>query len=232
MKKLIETIRNKLTGSPVLRILGWVFSAGFVLFIWALLEMYNFRSPGEMLTFITERPLPLAMGLGLTAILYGTFLLAFRKSWVAALVLGVLYQAAGIVNYLKQDLNGDPFVPMDFTMTGKMGELLSFVKVMMPWWAYLLPVLLTFYIVALWLWRRELPRGVRHVWYRVAGCVALPLLLIGFLHPNSAEVNFAKFGMNFMDTSLQSSNYRANGFLGGFYLNIATMRVAEGYCYE
>lgn len=227
MKKLIETIRNKLTGSPVLRILGWVFSAGFVLFIWVLLEMYNFRSPGEMLTFITERPLPLAMGLGLTAILYGTFLLAFRKSWVAALVLGVLYQAAGIVNYLKQDLNGDPFVPMDFTMTGKMGELLSFVKVMMPWWAYLLPVLLTLYIVALWLWRRELPRGVRHVWYRVAGCVALPLLLIGFLHPNSAEVNFAKFGMNFMDTSLQSSNYRANGFLGGFYLNIATMRVAE-----
>ena len=225
MKKLIQTIQDKLTGSRVLQILGWILVAAFVLFAWFLLEMYNFRSPAAMLRFVNERTVAFWMGLGLTAILFGVFLLAFRKSWVAALVLGVIYQAAGIVNYLKSDLNGDPFVPMDFTMTGKMGELLSFVKVMMPWWAYLLPLCLAIYIVALWLWRRELPRGMRHVWYRVAGCVVLPLLLVGFLHPKKAEENFAKFGMNFMDTSLQSSNYRANGFLGGFYLNIATMRV-------
>lgn len=234
MKKLIQTIQNKLTGSRALRILGWVLVVAFVLFAWFLLEMYNFRSPEAIMRFIRERTIAFGMGLGLTAMLFGIFLLAFRKCWVAALILGVLYQAAGVVNYLKSDLNGDPFVPMDFTMTGKMGELLSFVKVAMPWWAYLLPLCLAGYIIILWLWKRELPRGMSHLWYRVAGCVVLPLVLVGFLHPKKAEENFAKFGMNFMDTSLQSSNYRANGFLGGFYLNIATMRVTppEGYTEE
>ena len=121
MKKVIETIRNKLTRSRGMKILGWVVCVLFAVFIWGLAEMYNFRSPAAIWRFIAERRPAFLMGLGLTGALYGIFFLAFRKSWIAALVLGLIYQIAGIVNYLKVDLNGDPFVPMDFTMTGKMG---------------------------------------------------------------------------------------------------------------
>lgn len=227
MKERIKQIRKRLTEPMAMKILGWVASGLFAVFIWLLLEMYNYRSPTLLLSFIRQRPMAVVLGLGLTAGLYGTLLLAVRKSWIAALILGTVYQISGIVNYIKLDLNGDPFVPMDFTMTGKMGELLSFVTVRMPWWAYALPVLMAVYILALWLWQRELPGGVRSIWYRVAGCLVVPALVVTLLSPAKAEENFAAFGMNFMDTSLQTSNYSANGFVGGFLLNIATMNVAE-----
>lgn len=227
MKEWIKRIREILTQPRAMKVLGWVLSGLFAVFIWLLLELYNYRSPTLILSFIRQRPMAVVLGLGLTAGLYGTLLLAVRKSWIAALVLGAVYQIAGIVNYIKLDLNGDPFVPMDFTMTGHMGDLLSFATVTMPWWAYVLPVLLTVYVLALWLWKRELPGGVRSIWYRVAGCLVVPVLLVTFLRPAKAEEHFAKFGMNFMDTSLQSSNYSANGFVGGFLLNIATMNVTE-----
>ncbi len=227
MKEWIKRKREIWTKPMVMKILGWVFSGLFAVFIWLLLEMYNFRSPTLILNFILQRPMAAALGVGLTAGLYGTLLLAVRKSWIAALILGAVYQIGGIVNYIKLDLNGDPFVPMDFTMTGKMGELLSFVRVQMPWWAYALPVALAVYILALWFWQRELPGGVRSIWYRVAGCLVVPALVATLLNPAKAEENFAEFGMNFMDTSLQVSNYSANGFVGGFLLNIATMNIAE-----
>lgn len=226
MKQLVQKIQNKLSSNLTLRVIGWAVSAFFVFFAWFLAEMYNFRSVNMLIRYCKLHPYSMLMGWGLTAILYLVFLLAFRKSWIAATVLGSIYQIAVIVNYIKVDLNGDPFVPMDFTMTGKMGELLSFVRVHLPLWGYLLPLMLIAYIVLIWLWRREMPRGVRHIWYRAVGSVLLVLVLVGFLHPKYAEKNFAKFGMSYMDTSLQSSNYRANGFLGGFYLNIATMSVA------
>ncbi len=231
MKQRMDQIRNKLTDARSLRIIGWAVSGLFVVFLWIVIEMYNFRSFSLIWRFFSLHSRAAVMGLILTAVLYGIFLFAFRKTWIAALILGAIYQIAGLVNLLKVDLNGDPFVPMDFTMTGKMGELISFIKVDLPWWAYALPLMLSGYVFVLWFWKRELPKGKRGIWYRVSGCILLPLILVGFLHPKFAERNFAKFGMSFVDTSLQSSNYRANGFLGGFYLNIATMNVSapQGY---
>lgn len=224
MKQLIERTRRFLTTPKAMRILGWIAGGFFVLFIFCLVEMYNFCSVTQFWCFLKLHPKSALLGVLITTALYGTALFSVRKTWIASLIVGVLYQICGFVNILKTDLNGDPFVPMDFTMMDSMGELLSFAKVEMPWWAYVLPLVLAAYIVVLWLWQRELPKGI---WYRVAGALILPALLGIFLIPGHAKANFEKFGMYFEDTVLQSSNYRANGFVAGFYLNIATMSVEE-----
>lgn len=226
MKTLKQTVRNTLTATKARRIVGWVLSGFFVLFIYFLVEMYNYRSLAGIGRFIVKHPKSVLLGFLIVGIIYGFFLLMSRKTWVAALISGLLWQICGIVQYLKVALNGDPFVPMDLTMTGQMGELMKFVNVRMPWWAWVLPVLLAAYIVTLWLWQREIPKR-SNLYLRIAGCVILPTILIGFLHPKHAADNFSLFGMSYMDAALQSSNYRANGFVGAYYLNIATMSVAE-----
>ena len=218
-------MRQALTATRGRRIGGWVLSGVFVLFVYFLVEMYNFRSAALFFRFVWLHPKSALLGVLIVAALYGLFLLLSRRSWVAALVSGLLWQSCGIVHFLKVALNGDPFVPMDFTMTSQMGELMKFINVRLPWWGWLLPVLLAIYILALWLWRRDLPRGL--LWYRLAGCIVLPVLLVGFVHPDHAPANFKLFGMTYMDAALQSSNYRANGFVSAYYLNIATMNVTR-----
>ncbi|MBR4949596.1 MAG: LTA synthase family protein [Clostridia bacterium] len=231
MKNWMNKAKNTLNSSPQMRVAGWMVNILFIFFSWFVIEIYNFRSLDLIKNFILKRPMAFVMGIGLTLIIYAFFLFISRRTWVAALILGGVYQIAGIVNYIKVDLNGDPFVPMDFSMTGNMGELLSFVNVIMPWWGYLMPVFMVLYIGLIILWDKKLPKGKVSIVCRIVGVVILPIILVTFLLPKNVEKNFEKFGMNFADTGLQSSNYRANGFLGGFYLNIATMQVAppEGY---
>ncbi len=231
MKARLQDLQQMLTATKPRRIGGWVTSGLFVLFIYFLVEMYNFRSAALFFRFVWLHPKSALLGVLIVAALYGFFLLLVRKSWIAALISGLLWQICGIVQYLKVALNGDPFVPMDFTMTGQMGQLMKFVNVRLPWWGWLLPILLILYIILLWLWQREIPKKAG-LWYRLAGVLILPALLVGFVHPAHAPDNFGLFGMSYMDAALQSSNYRANGFVSAYYLNIATMNVAEPVHYS
>jgi len=225
LREKIGKLQSSLCATRARRVGGWVASGAFVLFIYFLVEMYNFRSVPLFFRFIWLHPKSALLGVLIVGAVYALFLLLSRRSWVAALCSGSLWQICGIVHFLKVALNGDPFVPMDFTMTSQMGELVRFINVSLPWWGWLLPVLLTLYILLLWLWQRNLPKGL--LWYRLAGCIILPALLVGFVHPDHAPANFKVFGMTYMDAALQSSNYRANGFVSAYYLNIATMNVVR-----
>ena len=226
MKAFVQKISTALTATKARRIIGWTLSGFFVLFIYFLVEMYNYRSVTRFRTFIRDFPKSALLGVLIVTVIYIFLLLLCRKAWVSALILGVLLQICGIIQFLKVALNGDPFVPMDFTMTSQMGSLLQFINVRMPWWAWLLPILLAAYIVLLWLWKCALPKR-KGLYLRIVGCIILPTLLVGFLHPKHARDNFALFGMYYEDAALQSSNYSANGFVSAFYLNIATMSVSQ-----
>ncbi len=226
MKTFFLKLRDTLTATKARRIIGWGASGFFVLFVFFLVEMYNYRSIARFGVFLRNFPKSALLGILVVTVIYGFLLLLCRKAWIAALISGILWQICGIVQFLKVALNGDPFVPMDFTMTSQMGSLMQFVNVRLPWWAWILPLLLAAYILLLWVWKCELPKR-KGLYLRIAGCIILPTLLVGFLHPKYAPKNFSLFGMSYMDAALQSSNYRANGFVGAFYLNIATMSVSE-----
>lgn len=204
------------------RIIGIIASALFIPFLYFLTELYNYKTAALFFRFVKLHPGSALLGVLIVGAVCAFFALAFRRMWVGALCGGIFFQLVAIIHFLKLALNGDPFVPWDITMAGNMGELLSFVKVDFPWWGWLMPCILILYIVLLWFCNIRLPQGI---WYRVAGCVALPVLLVGFLQGGTE--NFEHFGMTYMDAALQSSNYRANGFVGAFYLNIATMNVQE-----
>lgn len=227
MRQKIAALREQLRQKRGTRVLGIVLSVLFVPFIYFLVEMYNYKSVYMFFRFVYLHPGSALLGVLVVGLLVGLCYAAFRRIWAGALCGGVFFQIVGIVHFLKLALNGDPFVPWDITMAGSMGELMKFVNVDFPWWGWALPVVLSLYVLVLWLFDTRLPRGI---WYRVAVAVAVPVLLVGFILGGGE--NFEKFGMTYMDAALQSSNYRANGFVGAFYLNIATMNVEEPEGYD
>lgn len=216
--------RSRLTGSRSARILGWVAGGVFVFFLYFFIEMYNYRSPALFFRFIRLHPKSALLGLLITAVIYCFLLLLTKKAWLGALSSTVLFQIAGLVNFYKVSCNGDPFVPWDFSMTGNLGQLLEFAKIRLPWWVFVMALAMAAYIFVMWLWQRTIPLK----WYiHIPTSLIFPLMLVLFLRPSAASGNFAKFGISYQDAFLQSSNYRANGFVAGFCLNIATMSVEQ-----
>ena len=80
--------------------------------------------------------------------------------------------------------------------------------------------------------KADLPRG----WFYRLSAASLVLVLVWSFCANRERTKtmLARFDMSTYDTALQRSNYSANGFVGGFALNVLTMRIEppEGYTQE
>lgn len=229
MKERFAAARKSYSSHTAVKVTGQILAAIYAVFLYYLIEMFNYSEAGKFFRFVGLHPKSALFGLLVTLLLCAIVYLATRRAWIAALGVGILYYICGLINYLKVALNGDNFMPWDLTMTGKMGELMSFVNVRLPWWGYVFPLIAAVCIVYLWFAEIRLPRF--RLWIRIASPVAAALLLFIPLHQGLAPKTFKCFGMDFMDASLQSSNYRANGFVGAFTLNLAStsVNVPGGY---
>ena len=203
--------------------IGLILSALFVPFLFFITELYNFKNLRSLCGFVFGHPGSALLGLLLVGLVTAFCVAAVRRVWVGALISGSFFFLMAIIHFLKVALNGDPFVPWDLTMVGSLDKLVSFVKPDFPWWGWILPLLLAGYIVALGYCGTALPKG--RLGARLAVLAAVPTLLVGFI--GGGQPNFMRFGMTYMDAALQSSNYQANGLVGAFYLNIATMNVEQ-----
>ncbi len=232
LKEAMHSARDFLQHSRLWRTLGIVASVCFVPFLYFWTEMFNYRNLREFGRFLREHPKSTVFGLIIVGTLFTLFLFLCRKVWVSALICGTLLQVCGIIHYFKVALNGDPFSPMDFLMTSKMGDLLSFVSIGLPWWAILSLILVVLYITLLWLWNVSLPKRKPLFWVRLAGAVVLVVSFLTFIRRDWAETTFGWFGMTRMDTALQSSNYAANGLVGGFTLNLTLLSVEKPENYD
>lgn len=234
MKKLWRKARELGRRTPA-RIAGWIslpFFALFCVFVMDYFNYYEYNRLESVFSFIDKKPLSYLFSLIVVFVLFSILLLICRKAVIACGVLGALTLVCSYVNYMKLALNGDNFLPRDVLMMKNGGELLDFISEPLPRYFFvaaaivvLACVLYAFFDVELPLtWKIRLPAALA----LVAGVCAL------FWSSGRTEGIFNAFGMSSEDTILQSSNYRANGFVSAFTLNITTMRekAPEGYSKE
>ncbi len=214
--------------------------AMYPLFCLISIEYFNYKAlcPGErvyqvLLLHVKQFGPQTLFGLLVIYLVFLFLLLLLRRAWIATGLLGAVSLLCAFVNYMKINLNGMPFVPMDLSLIGVTKELSSYISIPIPWLFWLALAIVLLYTAALaWL-----GTAVPGRWYvRLPG--AALLLLTFFL---GAALNFtwgarvlAAFHMNLFDNVSQTSNYTANGFVGGFTLNLMGMhtKAPEGYSQE
>ncbi|MBQ4382713.1 MAG: LTA synthase family protein [Oscillospiraceae bacterium] len=215
-----------------MRVLGFISLPFFPLMCLFVMDYMNCGKLEKLLTFVSEHPMSLAFEVLTVEVLFLALLLLFGSGAAAGGVFGALSLIFAYVNYTKTALNGDHFHPRDITMAGSLEGLGGFISGHVPVWFVLGAAVIVLWVVFLALSRANLP-------LKILG--RLPLLLVlclclglGFGTMERSARVLEVFGMSFMDAALQSSNYRANGFVGAFTINTLMMNISEpeGYSRE
>lgn len=225
INKWKETVRSKLW----VKILNYVLIPFYSVFCLATMEYMNYSSLSKVSSFWEEHPKRFQFSLIIIFTLTVFLLLICRKLWIYATTLGSLSVILGIINYVKFASNGDNFVPWDITMMGNMGELVGFANFNMPPLIYLSISIVVIMSLAFWFMGAEIPVK----WYirlPAALLITVPFIIL-YQYPKKTEKILNKYTMSFNDSILQSSNYRANGFVNAFTINCYAMKVVapEGY---
>jgi len=189
-----------------------------------IIEHMNFGgSLNQVLAWRRSFPLPALFGALVMYALFGVLLLLCRKAVIAGGILGTLAALVGYINYVKVAVNGDNFFPRDIAMAGSVGHLTSFISGDVPAFFWLGIIFMALWLVILGLFNIEIPVNWK---IRLPAAALLILVAALALSSNSrAERMLNRFNMSFTDAVLQSSNYRANGFIGAFTINLLNLRV-------
>lgn len=238
--QLLRTIHNFicrgvgiLRAARWLKVVAWVTLPLFPVLCLFLMDILNFGGTPEGLeVFLTSFPGAARFELLATGLLFLVLLFLCRRAWIAGGLLAVASIICSYVNYTKLALNGDPFTPQDIVMVSSAGDLTEFISGRVPGWFFLCAALLLVWVLLLALVDLRLPLR----WF-----IRLPLVLAvcaAVWYPCSdidrADALLGRFGMSVFDSALQRSNYEANGFVGGFCVNLLSLGVQEpeGYSRE
>lgn len=223
------------------KIVSYICLGFFPLFCYFLMEMMNvsalrYGDPGKavdfLLAWMNESFLKIIFGLLVAYFLFFCLWLIFRKAWISAALFGLISFIFGFVNYTKLLMQGDPFVPMDISLLGQAGDLISFVQTVPPGFFFVFLVIALLWIFFLCLSKPDCPWKAR-----IRYPLLLILLLAGvffFADKNRTVEALNAFDLYLEDTSLQRSNYSENGFVCGFTINALSLNVAppESYTEE
>ena len=227
----IVSLLNTVRSSRVTRLIGWVTLPLFPLLCLVLLDYMNFAGhPAQLIQFWQNFPGAAGFELLVMGLVSLLLLLVCRSAALSAGVLTALTLICSYVNYTKVALNGDHFMPQDIMMLTNAGNLASFISGNLP---ILFPltalVLILWAAVLAWLglrlplrWNVRLPAAV----------LAALLAWLPCSNIDKADVLLGKFGMSVFDSALQSSNYAANGFVGGFTVNLLSLNVQQPADYD
>lgn len=225
------SILNTVRSSPVTRALGWVTLPLLPLLCLVLLDYMNFAGhASQLIQFWQSFPGSVVFELVVMGLLSLFILLVCPNTAWWAGTLSALTLICSYVNYTKVALNGDHFMPQDIMMISNAGGLASFISGDLPILFWLTALVLILWTAALgWLglrlplnWKMRLPVAVL-----VAVLTWLPCSNI-----DKADVLLGKFGLSVFDSALQSSNYAANGFVGGFTVNLLSLNVQQPEYYD
>lgn len=208
------------------KLAGWLSVPFFPILCLFLMDILNFGGTLEGLqNHMTAFPGSVWFELVVVFFLFTLLLLLCRKVWVSAGILGLLSLICSYVNYTKIALNGDPFIPQDIIMTSNAGNLVSFISGRVPAWFFICLVVIVAWVFLLALVNISLPLK----WFirLPAGLVLLAAVWLPCSNIDTADVLLNRFGLSVFDSALQSSNYQANGFVGGFTVNLLSMGVQE-----
>ena len=203
----------------------WLAPAFFLLMI----ESFNSYPLYYFNEFLQKRAQVALFGLILFYLMFAAVFFLVKKPWICLIVFGAFAVSFSLVNYIKFSLTGENFFPHDFIMAANMGELAGFVSVEFSWWAPVFFAGTVLYAAVIGVFAYEAPFKiyVRAPVFTVI-CVAVVLF---FNNGAFAEKIFNKFGMLYETASQQDWNYKHNGFVGAFSINIASFGISkpDGY---
>jgi phosphoglycerol transferase MdoB-like AlkP superfamily enzyme len=199
-------------------VLAWATLPLCPLFCLFVMDYMNFLHLTSLLDFVQEHPGSLIFECLVMLFLFLVGLLLTGRPALTAGVLGGVSLVFAYINYTKVALNGDNFYPKDITMASSMGGLTSFISGSVPKWYLLGALALILWVVLLAVLRLRLPLA----WFvRIPAALVLAAAVwFPFSTMERSSQMLERFGMAFMDAALQSSNYRANGFVGAFTINL------------
>ena len=224
-KEFIKKLQKNKIISITAVVLFWLMPAIYLF----EMESFNFYPKIFLTEFLPNRISVVIFGLILLYILFAAVYFLTKKAWITLALCGFLATGASLANYIKYSLTGENFFPHDIIMAGNMNELVGFAVIDVAWWMWAFFAFTVFSVLILGLFCMDAPFKT-HV--RLPFALALISIIVMFFGngPNAGKL-FNKFYMTFESTSLQSSNYRENGFVGAFSINIAAFAIQppEGY---
>ena len=234
MKKLLRKAREYSRRAPC-RIVGWAslpLFALFCVFVTDYFNCYTYNRLESVFGLVDKFPLSYLFAALAVFALLSLLLLVCRKAVIACGILGAATLVCSYVNYMKLALNGDNFLPRDVLMMKNGGELLDFVSTSVPLYFFAAAAVIVLACVLYGVFDVELPLSWK-IRLPVAAALVVGAVAL-FWTPAQTERVFNAFGMKSEDTILQSSNYRQNGFVSAFTLNLTTMRESapDGYSSE
>ncbi len=220
----------------VIRVFGTLIWLVYPFLCFLMMEYINFSTSDvhvkndtgiKMITKLFDKRVSvIVLDLIILYLISALLVLVFKRLWVSCAVLGLGSFGLSVASFFKYQLTGEYMYPWDFQQTGNLDILTEYLNIHIPeefYWILGGVVLLTV-IVALT--KTVLP--IR--WnIRIPAAIITVLVLFATYGNTSAAVQLAsRHGMSFSNGGLQeTTNYSANGFIGGFTLNVLASAVTE-----
>ncbi len=165
--------------------------------------------------------------------IFFTLLFLLRRMYLTSFIMTSLALICSFVHYLKVSLNGDPFMPNDLIMVKDAGQLLGFME-NADFPPYFRAVAAAALVLMILLFPARKRLRIRSRKVMLLGLLLLGISLHFVFNTQSSTKLLEKFHMGPNNAALQFSNYSANGFVGGFTINVFQMYVKKpaGYSEE
>ena len=196
----------------------------FPVFCLFVMEYMNFGADMDNIDrFLTNHPLSALFNALAVLVIFGILLLICKKAVIAGGILGIISFLCAYINYMKVAVNGDNFFPRDIAMIRNLGGVMTFISGSLPPWFWGMLIIAVFWVFFLWFAGAE----IRLSWkFRLPPAAAAIIgIIVIFFTPQRTNAVLDRFDMSLFDAALQSSNYTANGFTGGFIVNLLSMNV-------
>ncbi|MCL1858607.1 MAG: LTA synthase family protein [Oscillospiraceae bacterium] len=199
--------------------------------VFYLFELESFNSyPVRFLQDFLPKHIPIIIfDLILLYILFAVVFFLVKKAWINVFFFSILMSAASLTNYIKYALTGENFLPHDIIMAGNMNEIVNFISIDLPWWAWVLIAIALFAAIIPGVFAKDAPFKF---YIRIPVAVILSTVIVIFFgNSNIASKVFYKIGLTYEATDNQDTHYRARGFVGAFSVNISSFAIQkpEGY---
>ncbi len=209
---------------PVLRGMGWFFTAVYPFMLYFCVEWLCFGSFSKTLYFFFGSHFYMMLFIvALLGAIFWILNMIWRRIWISSAVMSVVFILLGYINIAKIGINGDPLLPTDLAFASKLGDLTGFAQGALPFPKELVFALLILLAVTLVLFFGD-NRSIKRVWVRpVVGVLCAAFVLLTVMIPSVKDYMFLGDSIEMRKQYRQTVVYANHGFLGGFVINI------EGY---
>lgn len=208
------------------RVLGIILATLMPLYFFLILEYTHFGSFAKIGEFFALYQGPGIFSIVVLYLMYLLLCFAVNRGFVAGIIMFVLTSLLAVCNYIKHTLTGDFIYPWDLIHnTGNLGELSVFLKGGIPLKAGVVIGIGAALVIAMCFVRPRIKLKGRWRALGIAAIVAVVLFSVST--PEQIDRTLSLYNMSITNTSNQEMNHTAHGFLGGFAVNLFSMKVPE-----